>query len=73
MTGIGDSRDDRLQRLDVLLTRDGDPHDVGARLGHAVDLGHRGLEVGGLGLGHGLHGDGGPAADRHVSDVDLSL
>ena len=39
--GIGDSRDDRLERLDVLLARDGDPDDVGAGLGDAADLVHR--------------------------------
>ena len=41
MTGIGDSRDDRLQRLDVLVARHGDAHDVGAGVGDAADLVHR--------------------------------
>ena len=75
---VGDHRDrrlahDRAQRLDVLLARHGHAHDVGAGLGHAADLGHRGGQVGRLGLGHRLHGDGRSAADRHVSDVDLAL
>ena len=39
--GIGDSRDDRLQRLGVLLARNGAADDVGAGLGDAVDLLHR--------------------------------
>ena len=43
MIGIGDSRDDRLQRLGVLLARHGDAHDVGAGLGDAADLVHRRL------------------------------
>ena len=46
---------------------------VGARLGDLVDLLHRRLEVGGLGLGHRLHGDRGAAADRHAADEDLAL
>ena len=39
----GDRRlaDDRLERLDVLLARDGDAHDVGAGLGDPPDLVHR--------------------------------
>ena len=64
ITGIGDSRDDRAQRLDVLVARHGDADDVGAGLGDAADLGHRGGQVGGLGLGHRLHGDRRAAADR---------
>ena len=73
ITGIGDSRDDRLQRLDVLLARHRDAHDVGAGLGDRADLLHRRREVGGLGLGHRLHGDRRAAADRDGADVDLAL
>ena len=40
ITGIGDSRDDRLQRLDVLLARHGDAHQVRARVGDLADLLH---------------------------------
>ena len=73
---VGDHRDrrlgdDRPQRVDVLLARHGDAHDVRARLGHAPDLVHRGLQVGRLGLRHRLHGDGRAAADRDAADVDL--
>ena len=71
--GIGDSRDDRLQRLGVLLARHRHAHDVRARLGDGADLVHRRLQVGGLGLGHRLHRDGRAAADRHRADVDLAL
>ena len=60
ITGIGDSATIVLQRLDVLLARDGAAHDVGAGVGHAADLVHRRLQVGRLGLGHGLDHDGAP-------------
>ena len=75
---VGDHRDrrlahDRLQRLDVLLARHRDADDVGAGLGDAMDLVHRRLQVGGLGLRHRLHGDRRTAADRHGADVDLAL
>ena len=75
---VGDDRDrrlgdDRLQRLDVLVARNGDPDDVGAGLGDAPDLVHRRLQVGGLGLGHRLHGDRRAAADRHPAHADLAL
>jgi len=71
---VGDHRDrrldhDRLERLDVLLARHGHAHDVGAGLGDTPDLVHRRLQVGGLGLGHGLHHDRGAAADLDASDV----
>ena len=73
ITGIGDWATIVLQRLGVLLARDGDPDDVGPRLRDPVDLSHRGGEIGGLGLGHRLHGDGRAAADGHVTDVDLTF
>ncbi len=57
-------RDDRLQRLGVLLARHRHAHDVRAGVGDRADLVHRRREVGGLGLGHRLHGDGRAAADR---------
>ena len=74
---VGDDRDrrlhdDRLERLDVAVARHGDADDVGARLGDLVDLVHRRLQVGGLGLRHRLHGDGGAAADGDAADHDLS-
>ena len=73
ITGIGDSLDDRLQRDRVLVARDRDADQVGPRLGDLVDLLHGRLEVGGLGLGHRLHGDRRAAADRHAADEDLAL
>ena len=73
ITGIGDSRDDRAQRVGVLVARHRDADEVGAGLGDGADLVHRRLEVGRLGLGHRLHGDRRAAADRHVLDADLPL
>ena len=73
MIGIGESRTIVLQRLDVLLARDRDTHDVGARLGDSANLLHRRAQIGGLGLGHRLHHDRGAAADWHAADVNLAL
>ena len=75
---VGDDRDrrlahDRPQRLGVLLARDGDPDEVGAGVGDAADLVHRGLQVGGLRLGHRLDGDRRAAPDGDAADVDLPL
>ena len=75
---VGDHRDrrfldDRLQRLDVLLARHRAADDVGAGVGDLADLLHRRRQVGGLGLGHRLHGDRGAAADRHPADEYLAL
>jgi len=75
---VGDHRDrrfldDRLQRLGVLLARHRAAHQVSPRVGDLADLLHRRRQVGGLGLGHRLHGDGRAAADRHVADPDLPL
>ncbi len=71
----GDRRahDDLLQRLDVLVARHRDAHDVRARLGDLLDLVHRRLEIRGLGLRHRLHDDRRAAADRDGADVDLLL
>ncbi len=73
ITGIGESLDDRAQRLGVLVARHGDAHEVGARLGDRRDLLHRGLEVRRLGLRHRLHGDRRAAADQDAADVHLAL
>ena len=71
----GDRRllDDRLERLDVLLARDGDPHEVGAGVRDGADLRHRGGEVRRLRLRHRLHGDGRAAADLDAADGHMSL
>ena len=72
MTGIGDCTTIVLSASMSLVARHRDAHDVGARLGDLVDLVHRRLQVGGLGLRHRLHGDGGAAADGDAADHDLS-
>ena len=75
---VGDDRDralahDRPERLDVLVARHGDAHDVGARVGHLADLVHRGREVRGLRLGHRLDDDGRAPADLDAPHVHVSL
>ena len=75
---VGDDRDrrlahDRLQRLDVLVARHGDAHEVGPGVGDAADLVHRGREVRRLGLRHRLDDDGRPAADLDAADLHVSL
>ncbi len=76
---VGDDRHRRVrqdvipQRLDVLLARHGDAHDVGASLGDALDLRERLSVVGRLRLRHRLHRDGGAAANGDAADVDLTL
>ena len=73
ITGIGDS-------LTIVFSAStsssrGTAHadDVGAGVGDLADLLHRRRQVGGLGLGHRLHGDRRAAADRHAADEDLAL
>ena len=73
ITGIGDCSTIVFSALDVLVARNRDADDVRAGLRDPSDLGHRRLQVGRLGLGHRLHGDGRTAADRHPADVDLTL
>ena len=73
MIGIGDCATIVLQRLDVLLARHRDAHDVGAGRRDLVDLFHRRREVRGLGLRHRLHRDRRAAADRDGADVQLAL
>jgi hypothetical protein len=75
---VGDHRDrrvahDRPQGLNVLVARDGDADQIRPGVGDLADLLHGRLEVGGLGLGHGLHGDRGAAPDGHAADEYLAL
>ncbi len=49
---------------------DGDAHQFRARLGQLRHLGHRGLDIGGVRIGHGLHHHGGIAAHGDGADVD---
>ncbi len=50
----------------------GDPDNVTSRLGGAHDLRHGSAHIGGLRLGHGLHGNRRSAADLHSADRDLT-
>src|SRR5579872_2475573 len=47
------------------------PHDVRPRRGEGVDLGERGLDVGRLRDGHGLHRDRRAATHGHAAHMDL--
>jgi hypothetical protein len=73
---VGDHRDlrlarDRGQRVGVVLARAGDAHDVAARGGELGDLLEGGVDVGGEGGGHRLHGDRVLRADADRPDVQL--
>src|SRR5699024_3686477 len=74
---VGDHRDRRLrgdgrQRVGVLLTGAGHPHDVAAGGGQLGDLLQGRVDVVGRGGGHRLHGDGRIAADRDRAESDLA-
>ena len=74
---VGDDRhprgaDDLPQRRGRFLVGAGDPDDVRARFLAAADLVDRRPDVGGDGVGHGLHRDRRVAADRHGADHDLA-
>jgi hypothetical protein len=49
---------------------DGDAHQFRARLGQLRHLGHRGLDIGGVRVGHGLHHHGGIATHGDGADAD---
>jgi hypothetical protein len=75
---VGDHRDrrlgdDRPQRLGVPLAGHGHANQVRPGVGDLADLLHRRLDVGRLGLGHGLDGDRRTAADRHSADEYLAF
>ena len=54
-----------------LIAVDRDAHDFRARARQIGDLPHRGLDVGGVGIGHGLHDDG-RATPHHYAACGLS-
>ena len=58
-----------LARRGLVGGRDAD--DVGTGIGRGDDLRQRGLHVGAVGVGHGLHADRRAAAHRHPADHDL--
>ncbi len=47
---------------------DRDAHQFRTGAGERRGLAHRALDIGGVGIGHGLHHDRGAAADRDVAD-----
>ena len=74
---VGDDRHRRAghdpgQALGRLALVAGAAHDVGAGPGQRVDLGQRAVDVGGLGGGHRLHGDGRVATHGDVAHHDLA-
>ena len=69
--GDGRAGDDLGQPLGRLLLVAGAAHDVGPRRRQGVDLGQGPVDVGRLGGGHRLDGDGRVAAHGHGADVDL--
>jgi hypothetical protein len=70
--GDGRAGDDAGQTLGRLLLVAGAADDVGPRPGQGVDLGQGPVDVGRLGRGHRLDGDGRITADGHRTDVDLA-
>ena len=45
---------------------------IGPGIGGGLDLRQRRTHVGAVGVGHGLHGDGGIAAHQHIANTDLA-
>ena len=73
---ISDHRDlrlagDRGERVGVVLTRDGDPHDLAPGRGELSDLLQGRVDVGRQGGGHRLHRHRGVSADLDSADVQL--
>ena len=65
-------RENRRQGLGVALVRYGDPDDVAPGLGQASYLGDGGVDVVGIGAGHGLNGHRRVAPDGHAADHEFS-
>ena len=63
---------DLSQRTGGGLVRNGHPHDLAASTGQPIDLGHGGLYVGGIGIGHGLDGYRRTTAYGHITNLDLT-
>jgi hypothetical protein len=61
------------ERFRVLVLRHGDAHELAPGGDEVADLRHRRVDVVRLRERHRLHDDGRAAADRHVSDLDLTL
>ena len=54
-----------------LVAVDGDPHHFRTGAGQRRHLGHRAVDIGGVGVGHRLHDDRRAAADGDIADHDL--
>ena len=67
---LGEALFDAGDRGRRLVAVDGDAHDLGTCARQRRDLSRRLLDVGGIGVGHGLHDDGRVAADDDAADVD---
>ncbi len=61
---------DQLERLGGIHGRDGDADDVRAHALQRFDLIDRRFHIGGARVGHRLHGDRCPIADRHLPNVN---
>ena len=54
----------------ALIAIDGDAHELRARFIECGNLGDGRIDIGRVGIGHGLHDDRRPAADDHAADID---
>jgi hypothetical protein len=61
---------DLRNRGSALIAVDGDPDDLGAGAMQGCDLGNGGVDIGGIGVGHGLHHNGCAATDDDAADID---
>ena len=65
--GVGGDAGEGFRRLHI---GNGEADDLAPGQSQAFDLGAGGRDVTGVGLGHGLDRDGGPAADGNVAQAD---
>ena len=60
------------QGCGIFIAIDGDPHDIGSGSVQVVDQGDRGGDIGRVGGGHALDGDGVTGTDGDRADLDVS-
>jgi hypothetical protein len=65
---VSEALDDVRNRLGRRLIVDRDADELGSGSGEGSDLSNRTWDVGGIGVGHGLHHDRMVRADRDVAD-----